>query len=499
MRPHWKAHILDKLNLTVMPSNSRNLKLVNIQKAAKSHVWGDTCSGHPTSPLGETTSPPTTISLDTSVPHPNRPDLIRIPANSKTQMLQEEFDLEKKQTSFCEQWLANIGINRDLTKKHKIIKNAEPPAYIPSRSLQHHITHDPGLLINDLLRASTVKDATFTVEDKDPSILWQIMSDDIFNFWRHTMSEASDRWEIHDCPTADILQKYRGILDYVLPRNLLRSSNSFSTKHIPYTYFTVKHKCFRHCTQQVGGTLIPPVGTPPTPSDCKPHLPAHTCRKKGHSCLRNIVSFRHLPGRTAFRRVGRAFIHGLCSVMPGYGLRGLSRGKIIILSRLESQEKRREGSFYGCVQCGAAMSGPTLYTADAGQAYEMVAPARIEKSFCSIFKAIRRVTKKADPLISVIHSTKAKCKFGGFITDKLFDRSVFYLSRIEKSMRALVKCRWYRFGNSFIFQKSGIPIGGRYRVRFWTGFSPCKNQTLTSFCGQALLGCVEFRGIGRGG
>ena len=145
------------------------------------------------------------------------------------------------------------------------------------------------------------------------------------------------------------------------------------------------------------------------------------------------------------------------------------------------------------------MSGPTLYTADHGQAYEMVAPARIENSFCSIFKAIRRVTKKADPLISVIHSTKAKCKFGGFITDKLFDRSVFYLSKIEKSMRALVECRWYRFGNNFIFQKSGIPIGGPVSGAILDGSSPCKNQTSTIFPGQVLLGCAGSQGAGRNG
>ena len=115
--------------------------------------------------------------------------------------------------------------------------------------------------------------ATFTVEDKDPSILWQIMSDDLFTFWRHTMSEASDRWGIHDCPTTDILQPYIGIVDYVLPRNLLLSHNSFSTKHIPYTYFTVKHKCFRHCTHQVGSTLIPRLGLLPLRPTANPTCP----------------------------------------------------------------------------------------------------------------------------------------------------------------------------------------------------------------------------------
>ena len=74
--------------------------------------------------------------------------------------------MDKKQNSFFEQWLADIGTNRGLTKQPQRIGNAEPPAYLPSRSLQPHISHDPGLLASDLFQASTVTGAIFTFEDK---------------------------------------------------------------------------------------------------------------------------------------------------------------------------------------------------------------------------------------------------------------------------------------------------------------------------------------------
>ena len=106
------------------------------------------------------------------------------------------------------------------------------------------------------------------------------------------------------------------------------------------------------------------------------------------------------------------------------------------------------------------MAHPTLYTADAGQAYEMVKQSRINRAFTFIFKALRIKTKLKDPTISVQHSTKAKARFGDYIRDKLFERSVFYISKVENCMRGMVKLRKFQFGNLFLEQVSGIPIGG---------------------------------------
>ena len=65
-----------------------------------------------------------------------------------------------------------------------------------------------------------------------------------------------------------------------------------------------------------------------------------------------------------------------------------------------------------------------------------------------------------DPTISCLHSSKAKARFGGWITDRLGDRSVLFLSKVSHCMRALLKFRWYKFGDKYLYQKIGIPIGG---------------------------------------
>ena len=150
---------------------------------------------------------------------------------------------------------------------------------------------------------------------------------------------------------------------------------------------------------------------------------------------------------------------GLKNVAPGYGIRELSRGKLIIKTEIEKQLFRRSACPC-CIRCGKVMSGPTLYTADAGQAFEMIKPDRIERAFRIIFRGVQIVSGKTDPTISCMHTAKSKARFGGWIQENLFDRSVFFLSKVSKCMRSLLQLRWFKFGNKYLFQKSGIPIGG---------------------------------------
>ena len=167
------------------------------------------------------------------------------------------------------------------------------------------------------------------------------------------------------------------------------NSNSFGTKNLPYAYPTIKFKCFKASSElREGCTHAPdPASLPQTHHT--PLHPSHTCTKEGHSCLRNIVSFKKLPGRNTFRRIGRAFMHGVRSTMPGYGLPNLSKGRDSVLGDLEKQFSRPvpKAGHLSCVQCGSCLKGPTLYTADAGQSYEMIKPEKIESSFSQMFKA----------------------------------------------------------------------------------------------------------------
>ena len=107
---------------------------------------------------------------------------------------------------------------------------------------------------------------------------------------------------------------------------------------------------------------------PPPPSHT-----AYTCEKPGHSCMRNIMSFKQMPGRACFKRIGRAFMAALTAVAPGYGIRNLSKGKDTITKALGQQSFRHSNNFC-CIKCGFRMSSPTFYTADAGQSYEMTPP-----------------------------------------------------------------------------------------------------------------------------
>ena len=39
-------------------------------------------------------------------------------------------------------------------------------------------------------------------------------------------------------------------------------------------------------------------------------------------------------------------------------------------------------------------------------------------------------------------------------------RKLFSKGKIAQCMRSLVKLRWYKFGDRYLYQKVGIPIGG---------------------------------------
>ena len=82
----------------------------------------------------------------------------------------------------------------------------------------------------------------------------------------------------------------------------IRISPDMKGKQLEGAAETIKHKCFKACHQRRAGEMVPP-STTTIPNPPHDHIhPAHTCTKEGHSCMRNIVSFKKLPGRTTFRR-----------------------------------------------------------------------------------------------------------------------------------------------------------------------------------------------------
>ena len=147
-------------------------------------------------------------------------------------------------------------------------------------------------------------------------------------------------------------------MNSILPKTLIGRDHAFSTKHIPYAYFTIKFKCFKGAAQQCCNTLIPGTPSPTTdPKAYSPH-PAHTCPKKGHSGLRNIMSFKKVPGRAAFKRVGRSFMYGVRQAVPGYGMSDLCKGKHFLDQAIKKQSPRPPTVVAAVF--GAGLFSPTL-------------------------------------------------------------------------------------------------------------------------------------------
>ena len=149
---------------------------------------------------------------------------------------------------------------------------------------------------------------------------------------------------------------------------------------------------------------------------------------------------------------------------PGkFSLCDLSRARGEIFSRLSEQAPRPSPGHdqsHTCVGCGALMEHPTLRTADAGQAYEVVPRTRIEEATTDMFSIVSKTTRVKDPTVSVMHRTKAVTAVGGRIDDMLCDRTVFFASKVKTCIQGLLDMRTFRIGNLFLRQVKGIPIGG---------------------------------------
>ena len=102
-RPNWTRYTLNKLQVVSLPMSTWNLKLVNVQRKSREHVWD------------------LNAMLANMTTHPDNPDnmedLLRLPANSKSRFALEEEHAASTQLSHCNSFLNPIGINRDLVER----------------------------------------------------------------------------------------------------------------------------------------------------------------------------------------------------------------------------------------------------------------------------------------------------------------------------------------------------------------------------------------------
>lgn len=114
-RPKWTQYVLARTQVISLPMVSWNLKLVNIQKASRNHVWDLPSMVH------EHTHPDNPDLQDAT-----SDDLVRYPANSKSRFDQEEYDAAQQQRQHCNLYLHSVDVNRDLVSPPDHMRPAAP-------------------------------------------------------------------------------------------------------------------------------------------------------------------------------------------------------------------------------------------------------------------------------------------------------------------------------------------------------------------------------------
>ena len=174
-----------------------NIKLVNFQRKTRGHIRG-------------------LNSMLTSMPcfpetNGTKDELVRIPVNSKSMFSLEEQNAGCARHQHCNSFLGSVEINGDLVDHPSTFcKLCYEEAYVAPASQEPHIAQDPEELATDLYRCTSTKECIYIVEDKDPSVLWQMGNYCIFDYWYNIMASCSDRWGIQHIGDIDILKKNTG-------------------------------------------------------------------------------------------------------------------------------------------------------------------------------------------------------------------------------------------------------------------------------------------------
>ena len=273
-----------------------------------------------------------------------------------------------------------------------------------------------------------------SVEDKDPSILWSQSVGSAMVQWLGMLS-FQKRWKIVCVRSSVVLLFFRTLLNTCLPRSLCTDMD-LEWDQLPYAYPTVKKKCF----ENVGGCW------------------KRSCKKVGHSCFRNVVSFKRLPGRKVFKKIGRMIKHLVTTFCESWSFSDLSSSAWELKNRYEDTEPRSLSDSTLCHGCKCPMCLPGVAIGDAGQAYEVLRHGFIHSSLDAMYS--KACGAKQDVPVVIYKTVQHKAKTGGTVMDPYDDRTMFWLSRVRCCVECLLNLRFFRVGDRFLMQVYGVPIGG---------------------------------------
>ena len=416
--PHWAAYVYTNTFVTTLSSQSWKLSLVNAQRKVKEFNFDE---NHLTATEEEL--------------YDQGKDMHRVPYDTKLEKPGCAQELGDRQFVACQNWADSCGITLGNWSEEFNTDNAThlgDNVCSPYAARGLHAFQCCERLLEDETWLATV-------EDKDPSLIWLQHTKGYMYRWCNRLASQT-RWRIANVSEKLVVDYYRQLVNNCLPRSLLGSSSSLFKHHIPYAYASIKHKCYS--------------GNPTSNR-------VHSCEKPNHSCERNIISFKRLPGRKVFKKIGRCLRHLLELYGRGWNFSCLTNSASELSEKYAATTPRAPGPNCCCLKCGAAMKTPSIIAADAGQAYEELG-AEFVSSTLEFFYEEAGFSKegKKDVAISISNSTRHQSRSGGKVIDVVNDRVVFWVSRVRKCVDSLLAMKIFKLGNRFLAQVRGIPIGG---------------------------------------
>lgn len=117
---------------------------------------------------------------------------------------------------------------------------------------------------------------------------------------------------------------------------------------------------------------------------------------------------------------------------------------------------KRGGSGLGsCIVCGSVLTRPTLFSADAGRAFEALSESVIDRAITMLSRLAERspLTSK----VQVLRQRPFTAGFGRDVSRKFGDRHVFWIGTLQRIVRGFWILRSYAVGE---FRVRQVPIGG---------------------------------------
>ena len=141
--------------------------------------------------------------------------------------------------------------------------------------------------------------------------------------------------------------------------------NAKTQNWLPYSYFTVKSKCYK--------------------------TEGRVCEKKGHSCVRKIVAYTKWPKREAWRRAGRC-IEKLVRVFgDGWEAYKLNTAPAEVRTGMKLLHSSESPDV--CERCQKSKERVCGLVCDAGQFHETVSAT---KAMTAMLDLVTRVRSKSD-------------------------------------------------------------------------------------------------------